>query len=731
MQNSNLSDDNFYCPITLGLMMDPVIGPDGQTYERSAIESWLQSSNKSPLTKCVMAASNLVPNIALRNTIQQYLQLNPSMTQTNKKLKPNPIGRNIIIDSGITTDLNLMVRLKTDVAPERKPSAIIILIDVSGSMDTDASPVSTTGESDGFSRLDLVKHAVRTFIEVLNSNDAISIITFSDYAQLKLDLCPMTPEGKETAIQIVNSLKTENMTNIWDGLRVGLLNISKIKNLDMNIGLVLLTDGEPNNNPPRGIVPTLKSTLESMDMAQSFTINTFGFGYSLDSGLLDQIAKCGYGTFGYIPDSSMVGTIFVNYLSTVLSTYLSNSKILIESKDKVLVSEQIGSIYFDQTRELIYKLDTNYPDVTISLFVGEQLVSSKEINLATESCDVSIGSVVREKIYSQISYIIDCIENSKTMSTDAAVISLANLYESIKMLNESNPNPEIANYLLDWESRLENQGGQIKAAFSRQDWYNKWGRHFIRSIMNAYKNQQCNNFKDPGVQNFAGNLFIQIRTKADDAFCMLPAPTPSVRGRNVYRSTVSTPAPTNMSRYYDRGGGCYDGDGIVNTGNKTYKAVKNLVKGDIVCALDKNKMEFMDRVKCVVKSRVVSGHTLMCKINDLCITPWHPLIMYSPEPKLNYNGQWVFPVNIAPQQNIQLDWIYNIVLESGVSICINNLMMATLGHGLNDPIIAHEYFGTQNIINDLSKMDGWNQGLIILDNPMLFRSNGIVSQLVN
>ncbi len=731
----NLPDDNFYCPITYGIMIDPVIGPDGQTYERSAIESWLESSNKSPLTKQTMYVSDLVPNIALRNTIQQYLQLNPSMSQIKKQPTSNQVtigsvGRNIKIDSGITSDLKLMVRLNANVKPERKPSAFIFIIDVSGSMDSDAS-TNTNGESDGFSRLDLVKHAVRTVIEVLDSKDMISIITFSDDAKLKLDFCSMTPEGKETAVQIVNSLKTEGMTNIWDGLRVGLLNISKIKNLDMNIGLVLLTDGEPNNNPPRGIVPTLESALQSMPLAQSFTINTFGFGYSLDSNLLDQIAKCGYGTYGYIPDSSMVGTIFVNYLSNVLSTYLSNSKIVIESKDKTLISEHIGSIYFDQPRELIYTLDNYYDDVKISLFVGDQAISSQQVNLSS-GCEVSIGSIVREKIYSTINQLVN--EACSTKSVNSAFDKLTELYEDIKSINTLSPNNEVTNYLLDWESPDENKGGQIKAAFSRKDWFDKWGAHFIRSIMNAYKNQQCNNFKDPGVQNFAGNLFKQIRAQADAAFCMLPAPTPSVRGRYSYGSSNSNgtrAAPTNMTTYYDAGGSCYDGDGIVNMGNGTFKLVKQLVKGDLVCALDKNKITFMDRVKCIVKSRVVSGNLPMCTINGLHITPWHPLIMLN-QVYNNINiSQWLFPINYAPEQNVPIDWIYNVVLESGISICINNLMMATLGHGLNDPIIAHEYFGSQNIIYDLSQMEGWEQGLIVLANPMVYRSNGIVAQLIN
>jgi len=53
----------------------------------------------------------------------------------------------------------------------------------------------------------------------------------------------------------------------------------------------------------------------------AFQVNTFGFGYHLDSGLLLDIAKEANGTFGFIPDGLIVGTNFVNSLANVMSTY--------------------------------------------------------------------------------------------------------------------------------------------------------------------------------------------------------------------------------------------------------------------------------------------------------------------------------------------------------------------------------------------------------------------------
>jgi len=56
---------SFLCPITQELMADPVITADGHTYERAAIEQWLESHNTSPLTGLPLSTHELSPNEAL------------------------------------------------------------------------------------------------------------------------------------------------------------------------------------------------------------------------------------------------------------------------------------------------------------------------------------------------------------------------------------------------------------------------------------------------------------------------------------------------------------------------------------------------------------------------------------------------------------------------------------------------------------------------------------------
>ena len=66
----------FICPISLGIMNDPVIGSDGSTYERSEIIKWLREHHDSPKTRTPMFEDSLVPNIALKQSIQRWRELN-------------------------------------------------------------------------------------------------------------------------------------------------------------------------------------------------------------------------------------------------------------------------------------------------------------------------------------------------------------------------------------------------------------------------------------------------------------------------------------------------------------------------------------------------------------------------------------------------------------------------------------------------------------------------------
>ena len=65
--------NEFICPITCDIMLDPVVASDGHSYERDAIQTVMGSGNGlSPLTREVLTPGLLIPNINLKKRIRGH-----------------------------------------------------------------------------------------------------------------------------------------------------------------------------------------------------------------------------------------------------------------------------------------------------------------------------------------------------------------------------------------------------------------------------------------------------------------------------------------------------------------------------------------------------------------------------------------------------------------------------------------------------------------------------------
>jgi TPR repeat protein len=65
--------DEFLCPITHALPLDPVLAEDGKVYERSAVETWLRQDRRSPSTNLPMG-DKLVAAPQIKNMIERLVK---------------------------------------------------------------------------------------------------------------------------------------------------------------------------------------------------------------------------------------------------------------------------------------------------------------------------------------------------------------------------------------------------------------------------------------------------------------------------------------------------------------------------------------------------------------------------------------------------------------------------------------------------------------------------------
>jgi Mg-chelatase subunit ChlD len=278
--------------------------------------------------------------------------------------------------------------------PDRLPADICCVVDVSGSMKSLATYEDSQGKqvNDGLSILDVVKHAVKTVMHILQDQDRLAIVAFSNKASLVLAPINMCETGRQTGIDALDKLLPGGQTNLWDGLLTGMETLRGCidESNPRRQSLLLLTDGQPNIVPPNGHLSELRDYLDQHSTF-NFQLSTFGFGYTLDSALLLELACAGYGTYSFIPDALIVGTNFVNSVANLLCLRASNATINLMLKNGAVFDGPIlggfpasdeswgrriefGPLMYGQVRELVapVKLPEGYDRDAV--FVEAQLV---------------------------------------------------------------------------------------------------------------------------------------------------------------------------------------------------------------------------------------------------------------------------------------------------------------------------------------------------------------------
>ncbi|KAL8209350.1 hypothetical protein R6Q57_006082 [Mikania cordata] len=102
---------DFVCPITTHLFSDPVTLETGQTYERKAIQQWLERGNSTcPITRQKLHSTQLPKtNYILKHLITSWKELNPSNSnQENEQLDIPPLT-STSSDDGTVNELRVAI----------------------------------------------------------------------------------------------------------------------------------------------------------------------------------------------------------------------------------------------------------------------------------------------------------------------------------------------------------------------------------------------------------------------------------------------------------------------------------------------------------------------------------------------------------------------------------------------------------------------------------------------
>ena len=655
------------CPITMRPMRDPVKAPDGHSYEREAITHWLSMHETSPLDPSRrMSINQLVTDYTLKGLIDELARAPTEESCVEPEIEamasvPSHMGDNVIQEVAVQVPDG-----------EAAPLRVCFVIDESGSMNNEV--ITASGESDGFTIMDVVQHGLRTCLLGMRPCDEVSLVAYSSDARVIMSRRKMDDSGKAQAKVAIAGLSPNASTNIWGGISCA------FDQLSLGGTIFLLTDGQPNIRPPRGELYELQKKLDGRN---DIVLNTYGFGYHLDSKLLFDLARNTQGSYGYIPDIGQVGTTFVHAMANLRTSIRKKLTLKIETSGELAPMPELAK--FDWG----YQLPLG--QLTMGQPLGIHLVCDAPMRLSFDGNPIAstmVGSPKSQLQSCAAAGILECHQLA-VYNTDRARLRLNELIGSLTAT------PDI----------VQDLNGQVREAIE-PDAYRKWGRHYLPSLFLAHWTSRCNNFMDPGIQKYGGATFQKIRDELNTVFNGMPAPRPTRREQVVARAVAVGRAPAaqpmTMRSYNSSSAPCFAGPCRVRMADGSKKTCQRIRKGDRVATSTGHAV-----VRCVLKTRCAKGVAKLVKYDYLMVTPWHPIRM---------GTNWVFPNDLGEAYGYPCEAVYSFLLDEGFhDIIIESIPCITLAHGIDDPVAGHPFFGTNKVVEALSGLQGWSEGLVELN----------------
>jgi len=247
----------------------------------------------------------------------------------------------------------LMVSPKDDVAErELVNKDIVFVLDTSGSM-ADAG------------KMDKARSALLFGVRTLRDGDRFNVINFAGEEHLmERGLISADAKGKQRAEEFINKLQPNGGTNINDSLIASMKQFDKSERPKM---LVFMTDGLPT-------VGETKVDRIAANLAKAKNVDVrifpFGFGYDVNTALLDKIGTDNGGISDYVQPKEDLEVKVSNFFARVSSPVLSDLELdLGQLNAESMYPRKIGDLFKGMQAVIIgrYKNDADLNNITLQL----------------------------------------------------------------------------------------------------------------------------------------------------------------------------------------------------------------------------------------------------------------------------------------------------------------------------------------------------------------------------
>jgi Ca-activated chloride channel homolog len=164
---------------------------------------------------------------------------------------------------------------------ERAPLALVLVVDVSGSMH--GEPLEHVVKSAGI------------LADLLGERDQLAIVTFATHAGVRCGLTTVDAAGRGALHRALHTMTADGNTNLQGGLEVA-AGVLMTAPAGLRRVMVVMSDGQPNLG---AIAP---ADLGSYVAGLKLAVSSLGFGLAHDENVLGAIATAGSGRYAYVPD---------------------------------------------------------------------------------------------------------------------------------------------------------------------------------------------------------------------------------------------------------------------------------------------------------------------------------------------------------------------------------------------------------------------------------------------
>ncbi|TLD33636.1 hypothetical protein PspLS_00071 [Pyricularia sp. CBS 133598] len=343
-------------------------------------------------------------------------------------------------------------------------------------------------------------------------------------------------------------------------------------------GVMLLTD---SSFEPDDILANVSYITTMRPL--SVPIHTFGFGYKSESGQFKAFSEISGGSYTFIPDPSMIGTVFIHTVANIRSTAALGAHLTISGSHLKLVSPFGSTLRWKETPlSKPYRNNGSIHSMRISLG-SIRFGQSRDIYLAYErpppkDCIIQAKIITRDMRghyqgeeerrtddyanlpAAEVAYHVSRAQTCRFISTmfpiDASFDGLATSpWPTTRSRSSSRPLPRAASPRTptaprSWPtSRAHRRADRSRwpSAAPTTESAGGGGGHYLLGLLDAHTSQVCHSYKDEGPLRYGRDspLFEHCRDALNAAFDNIEPPQPSI-------DVHATPAPRPPSHAPDR-----------------------------------------------------------------------------------------------------------------------------------------------------------------------------------